>query len=137
MMAMAKLLSVSLVALVAIVQTSAEPQCYTCMGYNPSLPVDDTQNNPYCVSDSFMASEVPKVNSKHGVCIAETGKNDFTEITIRYGDGGFPRPRNYMYHMGYMCQGNLCNSRPTNSAGTPFILVPLLLIPAVLPRLLA
>ncbi|ROT67971.1 hypothetical protein C7M84_013918 [Penaeus vannamei] len=136
-MAIAKSLSVFLMALVAIVQASAEPQCYTCIGYDSALPVHDMHNNPYCVSESFVASEVPKLNSKHGICMAYTETRDSLEITVRYGEELFPIPHMYVYHKGYICQGNLCNSRPTNSAGTPLLLVPLLLIPAVLPCLLA
>ncbi|XP_037785244.1 uncharacterized protein LOC119581036 [Penaeus monodon] len=132
---MAKL-AVFLVAVVAIAQTSAELQCYTCIGYNSSSPFNEMYNNPFCVSENFQASKVPKLKSQRGICYAETDKADIGEITVRYGEEGLPLPRNYLYMTGYLCQGHLCNSRPTSSAGTSSLLLPLMLIPAVLSRLL-
>ncbi|XP_047478660.1 uncharacterized protein LOC125031762 [Penaeus chinensis] len=137
-MTVTKLFAILLVVILPIVQTSVVMQCYTCAGYIPKLPVNDTTNNPYCVSESFKASEVPKLHSKSGYCVAETVRAEgIGELTVRYGDQGVGLRDDYVYTSSYVCKGNLCNDKPTSSAGTPLLLLPLLMIPVVLSRLLA
>ncbi|XP_063598519.1 uncharacterized protein LOC134775038 [Penaeus indicus] len=137
-MTMTKLFAVNLVVIFAIVQTSAVIQCYTCVGYDPSFPTNDTTNNPFCVSESFEASKVPKRNSQIGLCGAQTVRVDgLGEVTFRYGDQGIEVREDYVYVSSYTCRGNLCNDKPTSSAGMPLLLLPLLMLPVALSRLLA
>nr|XP_027207336.1 uncharacterized protein LOC113800749 [Penaeus vannamei] len=135
---MAKLLAVFLVASLAIVHASVVTQCYTCMGYDSSLPYNNLTNNPYCVSESFEASKVPKRDSPSGFCAAEAVRaENVGEWTARGGIQVLSSRDNYIYDASYVCKGNLCNDKPISSAGTPVHLLPLLLIPVAMSRLLA
>lgn len=135
---MAKLLAVFLVASLAIVHASVVTQCYTCMGYDSSLPYNNLTNNPYCVSESFEASKVPKRDSPSGFCAAEAARaENVGEWTARGGIQVLSSRDNYIYDASYVCKGNLCNDKPISSAGTPVHLLPLLLIPVAMSRLLA
>ncbi|XP_042857394.1 uncharacterized protein LOC122243768 [Penaeus japonicus] len=133
---MAKLFPVFLVASVVSVQLCASIRCYTCVGYNSSLPTDDLTNNPYCVSENFTNTEVQTREASYGFCHAMTVRTDAGELTKRVGDIVLLNQRSYIYHLNYLCNADLCNDKPTNSAGTPSLLW-FLLVPALLSRLLA
>ncbi|XP_045113072.1 uncharacterized protein LOC123505607 [Portunus trituberculatus] len=144
---MHKLLTLMLVAVVAMLPNAGAIKCYACQGYNSNYQDDYHLNNKYCSLNNFNSDRVDTLTAKECMTLVQyvpEGTFTFRAPSVmmqKQMNQTFSQMKkktevediHYLHFNGYFCNQDRCNDRrPSNAAPVIRALcLPLLLLPLV------